>query len=180
MSDKQKSHKSTINSPSIPPGYKQTAVGVIPGDWEVKTLHEIAIIKTGPFGTLLKASEYSDSDGVPLISVGEIREGFLRITDDTPYVPKAVIRRLPQYVLKKGDIVFGRKGGVERSALIRQQQDGWFLGSDGISVHPTKDCHEEYIAFQFQSTRVSSHTKEIWYSWPKPPKISMTAFFMLP
>ena len=27
---------------------------------------------------------------------------------------------------------------------------------------------------------LSSHTKEIWYSWPKLPKISMTAFFMLP
>jgi len=29
MSDKQKSHKSTIYSPLVPPGYKQTEVGVI-------------------------------------------------------------------------------------------------------------------------------------------------------
>jgi type I restriction enzyme, S subunit len=136
------------------PGYKQTEVGMIPEDWEVKSVHEFAAIKTGPFGTLLKAAEYSEGDGVPLISVGEIREGFLKITDHTPRVPEAVVRRLPQYVLKKGDIVFGRKGGVERSALIREEQDGWFLGSDGISIRPSKQCHSEYLALQFQSNRV--------------------------
>jgi type I restriction enzyme S subunit len=135
-------------------GYKQTEVGVIPEDWEVKSLHEFASIKTGPFGTVLKASEYSAGDGVPLISVGEIREGFLRITDDTPRVSETVTRRLPQYVLKAGDIVFGRKGGVERSSLIRLPQEGWFLGSDGISVRPSRDCHDEYLGLQFQSARV--------------------------
>jgi type I restriction enzyme S subunit len=137
-------------------GYKQTEVGVIPEDWEVKSVHEFAAIKTGPFGTLLKAAEYSDSDGVPLISVGEIRAGFLKITDHTPRVPETVVRRLPQYILKKGDIVFGRKGAVERSALIREEHDGWFLGSDGISIRPSKECHCEYLAFQFQSHRVKA------------------------
>ncbi len=76
-------------------GYKQTEVGVIPEEWEVKSAHEFAAIKTVSFGTLLKASEYSEGAGVPLISVGEIREGFLRITDNTPRVSGAVTRRLP-------------------------------------------------------------------------------------
>ena len=139
---------------SAKPGNKKTEIGVIPEDWEVKSIQEIAAIKTGPFGTLLKAAEYSVSDGVPLVSVGEIREGFLNITDHTPRVPEVVVRRLPQYVLRTGDIVFGRKGGVERSALIRPQQDGWFLGSDGIGIRPSKQCHDEYLAAQFQSHRV--------------------------
>ena len=141
-------------TPQVPVGYKQTEVGVIPVDWEVNEIHQFATIKTGPFGTLLKASEYSEGDGVPLISVGEIRHGFLRVTNTTPRVSETVTRRLPQYVLRKGDIVFGRKGGVERSALIRREQDGWFLGSDGISIRPSQDCHDEYLAFQFQSARV--------------------------
>jgi type I restriction enzyme S subunit len=139
---------------NLPPGYKQTEVGVIPEDWEPKSIQEFASIKTGPFGTLLKASEYSEGDGVPLISVGEIREGFVRITDDTPRVSEAVTRRLPQYVLRKGDIVFARKGGVERSALIRQLQEGWFLGSDGISIRPLQTCDAEFLALQFRSARV--------------------------
>ena len=138
----------------VKPGYKQTEVGVIPEDWSARAVNEFALIKTGPFGTLLKASEYSKSDGVPLISVGEIREGYLRIEEQTPRVSEDVTRRLPQYLLKCGDIVFGRKGGVERSSLIRQSQEGWFLGSDGISVRPTIECYSEYVALQFQSARI--------------------------
>lgn len=135
-------------------GYTQTEVGVIPRDWIVKRVSEFADIKTGPFGTLLKAAEYSGNDGVPLISVGEIRSGFLKITDHTPRVPESVVRRLPQYVLRTGDIVFGRKGSVERSALIHAEQDGWFLGSDGISIRPSKQNYPPYLALQFQSSRV--------------------------
>lgn len=138
----------------VRPGYKLTEAGVIPEDWCVSTISELAAIKTGPFGTLLKAEEYSGTNGVPLISVGEIRQGFLRVTEDTPRVPEAVIRRLPQYVLRKGDIVLGRKGGVERSALIRQHEDGWFLGSDGISIRPLRGCHDEYLALQFRSHQI--------------------------
>ena len=40
----------------VNPGYKQAEVGVIPEDWEVKSVHEFGVITTGPFGTLLNAS----------------------------------------------------------------------------------------------------------------------------
>ena len=136
--------------PVVPQGYKQTEVGVIPEDWEISTIGNLASIKTGPFGTLLKASEYSRGDGVPLISVGEIGSGRFRISEHTPLVSEAVIRRLPQYVLKAGDIVFGRKGAVERSALVTEDEDGWFLGSDGISVRPDKKNESRFLAYQFQ------------------------------
>jgi type I restriction enzyme S subunit len=142
------------------PGYKQTEVGLIPQDWEVRTIRQFATIKTGPFGTLLKASEYSVYEGVPLISVGEVREGFFRITDETPRVSEDVCRRLPQYVLATGDVVFGRKGSVERSALVRNEQDGWFLGSDGISIRPSQGDAGEYLSYQFQSARVQSWLRQ--------------------
>jgi type I restriction enzyme S subunit len=41
MSDDEHSQLSTLNSPLIPPGYKQTEVGVIPKDWEVKQIQEV-------------------------------------------------------------------------------------------------------------------------------------------
>ena len=150
------SQLSTHNSPLIRPGYKQTEVGVIPEDWEVKLVHEFGTVRTGPFGTLLKASEYSETEGVPLISVGEIREGYFRITDDTPRVSDTITRRLPQYILKKGDIVFGRKGGVERSALVRDSETGWFLGSDGMSIRPSQGCQNTYLALQLRSKPVQT------------------------
>jgi len=119
-----------------------------------QTIGQFCSVKTGPFGTLLKASEYTEIDGVPVISVGEVREGYFRVTEHTPLVPERVQQRLPQYLLQAGDVVFGRKGAVERSALVRTHQAGWFLGSDGIAVRPTGGHCPEYVAAQFQSFRV--------------------------
>ncbi len=72
---------------AVKPGYKKTEAGVIPEDWEVKSVKDFSDIKTGPFGTLLRAEEYSQSEGVPLISVGEVGEGRVRISEHTPLVP---------------------------------------------------------------------------------------------
>ncbi len=107
-------------------------------------------VKTGPFGTTLKASEYS-TVGVPLISVGEIGYGTFRIHPKTPRVSDAVTTRLAEYVLREGDIVFGRKGAVDRSARISSDQEGWFLGSDGIRLRLPQSTDSRFIALQLQS-----------------------------
>jgi type I restriction enzyme, S subunit len=147
----------SIDNHELKEGYKQTDVGTIPEDWEVVSIKEIGNIRTGPFGTLLKANEYSDdSEGTPLISVGEIGEGVFRINKHTPLIPKSVVRRLPEYVLKYGDIVFGRKGAVERSAMIDKHQAGWFLGSDGIRIRFSKSINPLFVSYQFQRNQIQS------------------------
>ncbi|GJQ27775.1 MAG: hypothetical protein HBSAPP02_28070 [Phycisphaerae bacterium] len=110
-------------------------------------------IKTGPFGTTLKAAEYS-AEGVPLISVGEIGYGRITIHERTPRVSPAVTSRLSVYLLEEADIVFGRKGAVDRSAIVTKEQSGWFLGSDGIRLRLPKDgtvCEPRYIAYCLQN-----------------------------
>ena len=140
---------------NIPTGYKQTEVGVIPEEWTISSIKNVAIIKTGPFGTMLKASEYSSQQkGVPVISVGEIRQGYIRIVEDTPFVCDKVTKRLSQYVLSTGNIVFARKGGVDRSAVISEKENGWFLGSDGIALSLNGKLCSEFLGFQFGSDRV--------------------------
>ena len=47
MTSKANSQLSTLNAQPIPLGYKQTEVGVIPEDWEAKSLGDIAYVKTG-------------------------------------------------------------------------------------------------------------------------------------
>jgi len=113
-------------------------------------------IKTGPFGTTLKAAEYS-LEGVPLISVGEIGYGTITVHDKTPRVSPLVTERLPEYLLQRGDIVFGRKGAVDRSALVRAEQAGWFLGSDGIRLRlpkgPNAPCDPVFVAYCLQESQ---------------------------
>lgn len=107
--------------------------------------------KTGPFGTTLKAAEYSRA-GVPLVSVGEIGQGTLVISKSTPRVGPEVVRRLSDYVLRSGDIVLGRKGAVDRSALVREFEDGYFLGSDGIRLRLGTGVDPRFVAYQLQSS----------------------------
>ena len=112
-------------------------------------------LQTGPFGTVLKAAEYS-STGVPVISVGEVGYGSLRLRPETPRVSLETADRLPAYVLRTGDIVFGRKGGVDRSAWVRDSEDGWFLGSDGIRVRLSPQVDSRFIAFQLRTVEVKT------------------------
>jgi type I restriction enzyme, S subunit len=108
-------------------------------------------IRTGPFGTKLKASEYT-STGVPVISVGEVGFGRLQIHEKTPRVDKTVWSRMPEFLLSPGDIVFGRKGAVQRSAQVQPEEDGYFLGSDGIRIRLNSDlCDAKFVAYQFQT-----------------------------
>jgi len=109
-------------------------------------------IKTGPFGTKLKAAEYT-ATGVPVISVSEVGFGRLRVHHDTPRVDETVSSRMPEFLLKAGDIVFGRKGAVERSAQVQPDEDGYFLGSDGIRIRlNVEECDPKFISYQLQTT----------------------------
>ena len=111
-------------------------------------------IKTGPFGTSLKAAEYTP-DGVPVISTGEVRSGYLQVHARTPRVGGAVLKRLPMYTLRHGDIVFARKGAVDRSAWVRAEEDGYFLGSDGLRVRLGGDPEDaQFVAYLLQTDAV--------------------------
>lgn len=106
-------------------------------------------ILTGPFGTSLKAAEYSDR-GQPIISVGEIGPGTLRLRPDTPRASAEVVARLPEYSLQAGDIIVARKGAVDRSAHVKESQVGWFLGSDALRVRLGASVDSRFVSYALQ------------------------------
>lgn len=91
-----------------------------------------ASLQTGPFGTQLSASEYVP-EGIPVINVRNVGFGDVR-ADDLEYVSEGKAEQLHHHVLRVDDIVFGRKGAVERHALIGLAQDGWIQGSDCLRL----------------------------------------------
>lgn len=124
-------------------------VGKIPSHWKVNRLKYAAVVKTGPFGTQLSASEYSD-EGIPVINVKNIGYGTI-IEDDLDYVPDEVCQRLAQHQLQLGDIVFGRKGAVDKHAIITESQIGWVQGSDCIRVRIDGDIDSRYLNYLFDT-----------------------------
>ncbi|MBV7295731.1 restriction endonuclease subunit S [Corynebacterium sp. TAE3-ERU12] len=96
-----------------------------------------AEIKTGPFGTQLRASDYV-ATGRPVLNVKNVGFGDVRPWG-FEYVDEVTASRLSSHILKPNDIVFGRKGAVERHAFITDKYDGAMQGSDCIRLRIADD-----------------------------------------
>ena len=109
-------------------------------------LKDISELKTGPFGTQFSASEYA-IEGIPVINVKNIGYGNILVSG-LDYISKNTLERLSEHKLQEGDIVFGRKGSVDRHCLIRKGQNGWMQGSDCIRVRFTDDAiYPEFVSY---------------------------------
>ncbi|SFD85857.1 restriction endonuclease subunit S [Nitrosomonas sp. Nm166] len=116
---------------------------------ELENLGEVSL-QTGPFGTQLKASEYVDK-GIPVINVRNIGFGDVK-KEDLEYLNDAKAEKLHQHRLRKGDIVFGRKGAVERHALIDETVNGWIQGSDCLRLRiKSQDICGRYLSHYFKT-----------------------------
>lgn len=144
----------------IPEGYKQTEVGVIPKDWEVKVIGDIADVKTGPFGSALHESDYV-IDGTPIITVEHL--GDLGVEHfNLPMVSDKDRSRLKAYALKEGDVVFSRVGSIDRNALIRKLEDGWLFSGRllRVRVNSLKD-YPHYLSYHFHSEPFKQRVREV-------------------
>lgn len=115
-------------------------------------LGEIADFQTGPFGTQFSASEYV-SAGVPVINVRNIGYGNI-IEQDLEFVSEETKKRLHAHILKTSDIVFGRKGSVDRHAYIDERYSGWVQGSDCIRVRCTENINPHYLSHYLKLAHV--------------------------
>jgi type I restriction enzyme S subunit len=102
--------------------------------WERTTLGEVCdrvqgIIQTGPFGSQLHASDYvSDANGIPSIMPVNIGDGIIN-PNEIKRVKEEDAVRLARHRVLPGDIVYSRRGDVERCALVREEERGWLCGT---------------------------------------------------
>lgn len=109
-----------------------------------------ANIQTGPFGTQLKASDYVEA-GIPIINVRNIGYGGLRQAQ-LEFLAEAKAEKLSAHKLLAGDIVFGRKGAVDRHTLIGPDQSGWIQGSDCIRLRINSKCVDKsFLSYYFRT-----------------------------
>ncbi len=108
-----------------------------PNSWKRTTLGELAKesggnIQTGPFGSQLHASDYVDY-GVPSIMPKNITIDSIS-TEEIARVSTADIERLSRYRVEVGDIIYSRRGDVEKCARITNREDGWLCGTGCLRV----------------------------------------------
>lgn len=105
-------------------------------------------IKTGPFGTQLKASDYVAS-GTPVINVRNIGHGTVN-EEKLAYISNDTRDRLKDHIIEENDIVFGRKGAVDRHAFIKGKYHKWFQGSDCIRMRIVSNrLYPRFISYYF-------------------------------
>ena len=106
-------------------------------DWEWEPLGEVCRrgggdIQTGPFGSQLHASDYV-AVGVPSIMPQNISQDRVDVGGIARITPSDA-ERLSRYLVKPGDIVYSRRGDVERRALITERESGWLCGTGCLRV----------------------------------------------
>jgi type I restriction enzyme S subunit len=125
------------------PGYVNTSMtpaseGPLPAGWSWQPLHAICErpdgIQTGPFGSQLHQSDYTD-EGVPVVMPKNII-GLRVEEDDIARIPEALAEQLGRHRMRTGDVVYGRRGDIGRRAYISSRERGWFCGTGCLRFRP--------------------------------------------
>src|SRR5579875_689980 len=144
----------------IKQGYKLTEVGVIPEDWKVTKLGEVANVKTGPFGSALHEKDYVN-EGTPIITVEHLGEqGVVHM--NLPMVSDLDRKRLSAYSLLTGDIVFSRVGSVDRNSLINEEESGWLFSGRLLRIRlKTSNIDSAFLSYYFNQESTKQRVRSV-------------------
>lgn len=131
--------------------YKNSPLGLIPSDWEVKELENIIDNNVkwgftgGPFGSNLKSSDYTET-GVQIIQLQNIGDGVF-IDDNQIFTSKEKADELISCNIYPNEIILAKMGDpVARACLMPNKASRYLMASDGIRlVIDEKKCSKKYI-----------------------------------
>ena len=118
--------------------------------WERKVLGDISTsIQTGPFGSQLHQSDYSD-EGVPVVMPKDLIQGVVS-EESIARVSKEHVERLSKHKIKDRDILYSRRGDVGKCAFTSEREIGWICGTGCLKVSVDKDkADPQFIFYQLQ------------------------------
>lgn len=118
--------------------------------WEKVTLGEISKnIQTGPFGSQLHQTDYSEQ-GTPVVMPKDLINGHIS-EESVARVDSAHVERLNRHIIDEGDILYSRRGDVGRCAFATSAEKGWLCGTGclRVTVDKTKAV-SKFIFYQLQ------------------------------
>jgi len=133
--------------------YKQTEIGLIPSDWEVKMLCDLTPqnrkfgIVDGPFGSNLKTIHYRKS-GIPIITSGYVTNGYF-FADEYLYVDIDKFKQEKRSAVNPGDIVMAKIG--ERcgaSAILPSNHQEGILSGNALKISIDENKYVNSLIWQ--------------------------------
>ncbi|AOG27969.1 restriction endonuclease subunit S [Cutibacterium avidum] len=112
------------------------------------------IVQTGPFGSQLHAHDYSNS-GVAVVMPQNIRNGRLDHSS-IAHVTTGRASGLSRHTLQAGDIVYSRRGDVEKCALVLETDLPAMCGTGSLLVRVPKShfADSTFLAYLLQTDEV--------------------------
>ena len=129
-------------------------LGQIPEGWKAVTLKDVCVekkgIQTGPFGSQLHKSDYTD-DGTPVVMPKDIVNARIS-TESIARVPDEVCNRLPRHRLEVGDTVCARRGEIGRNAFVTERESQWMCGTGCMRMRPQRFVISPRFLFDYLCT----------------------------
>ncbi len=130
--------------------------------WEKNTLGDLVKsyggkIQTGPFGSQLHQHDYKN-EGIPVVMPKDIINdkidtgSIARISDDDA-------DRLGKHKLNIGDIVFPRRGEINKRAICKSENEGWLCGTGCLKIRLNDDV--VYPSYLYYYLKLSSVVESI-------------------
>lgn len=154
----------------VMPGYKQTEVGVIPEDWHVKTIDQVAFVTSGkrlPLGSSLVKIQTPH----PYIRVTDMRPGTVD-TSELMYVPESVFPAIRRYRIYQTDLFISVAGSLGIVGKIPAELDGANLTENADRITDIK-CSQDYLLYILLSPLIQNTIDSI-RTVGAQPKLALT------
>jgi len=128
--------------------YKNSIIGKIPFDWEVRTLGEISEqIKDGTHGTHKEVV-----GGIPLLSAKDIRNGKIYIPDDCRKLSFEDFKSIHKnFQIKNGDVLLTVVGSIGRVAIVENYNNQYTFQRSVGYIRLTDNYIPMFFMQYFQS-----------------------------
>lgn len=125
------------------PGHEHTRMpSGLPELWKRASLESLCVdgdgIQTGPFGSQLHQSDYTES-GVPVVMPKDLI-GFRIVSEGIARIEEAMAQKLGRHRMAIGDTVYGRRGDIGRRAFVSRRQVGWLCGTGCLRIRPNPNA----------------------------------------
>lgn len=167
----------TNNNP--PKNYKNSEIGIIPQDWEVKSIEELTPkgrkynIVDGPFGSNLKTIHYKKT-GIPIITSGYVTNRYF-YAENYLYVDLEKFKQEKRSAVNGGDIVMAKIG--ERcgaSAILPLNHQQGILSGNALKITIDDEKNVTSLIWQILWNYHQKGDFEILKTTGAQPAISMS------
>lgn len=127
-----------MDNEQLPKGYKNTEVGVIPEDWEVKNLMEACTLKARIGWQGLTTAEYLETGDYGLVTGTDFKNGYID-WDNCVYVEKDRYLQDKNIQLKINDVLVTKDGTIGKVAFIGKLPNPTTLNSGVFVIRPKSE-----------------------------------------